>query len=232
MVFRNFISHTHNLTNQKLSYGNSTCRITIVQRKGNRSFQNLDTWVEAVKANDLLGPREIRVVDFADYSLREQIQIANSADILFAVHGAALVHMTWLPPGAAVVFVNPYMFPHTGLINLMRDNLMDLQLGEQLILINYTEGHYVEGQPLTENCVCYNIDCALDLFFRWSGINIDVLMFSHELLQAVKKWRLQQFDKPLSKIDSYEREGELWAFFQKEVDERIAKGLPQRPSCV
>jgi hypothetical protein len=237
IVFRNLIAHTHNLSRTQRLYGNSTCRITLVQRQGSRAISNFEDFLFSVRNNQFLGPREVRAVDFGNLSIREQILIADSTDVFVLIHGGALVHTTWLPPGAIVVDINPYMYYHRGLVNWMRYNLPDLHLGHHLIQINYTEGQYVDGEQLPPNCLCFDTNCGADMFVRFTGIKLDIAIFSNELLSAVEKWRNQQFEKPLSnphfisqvyRNESQLREREI----QRETEERSLKGLPERLSCI
>jgi len=243
IVFRNFIAHTHNFTNveeQRIgttteNRKNTTCRITVVQRSGSRNIINFDTWVESIRHTDSLGPREVRSVDFANHSIQEQILISSHTDILILVHGGALVHVTWLPPGALVVDIHPYMYFPYGLVNWMRFSLRELHLGHHPILINYTDGQYVDNEPMNDNCLCYNAYCYHYVFAYLTGITIDIPMFSNEILRAVEKWRHQKYEEPLPMAaaqEIYRRENETRALaFTKEKEDRSAKGLPQRPSC-
>ncbi len=82
-MFRNLIAHTHNLTKntRKIPGEKSICRITLVQRAGSRKIINFDEWTNATKENDLLGPREVRTVDFGNLSIREQISVASTIDM-------------------------------------------------------------------------------------------------------------------------------------------------------
>ena len=238
LVLRNFIAQTHGFpkSNKIGSFGNSVCRITVVQRRDSRTIINFDLWVASIRDNHALGPREVRAVDFADYSIREQMLIASTTDVLVMVHGGGLVHATWLPLGASVVDINPYMYFHRGLINWMRYSLRDLHLGHHLIQINYTEGQYINGQPLPENCLCYDENCGPGMFQKFSGITLDIPIFEKELWRAVEKWRNQDYEKSVSNPDFYQmyhRENQIWQNeIQRDAEERSAKGLPKRVSCV
>jgi protein O-GlcNAc transferase len=62
----------------------------------------------------------IQAVDFADYSLEDQIAIARKTDILVGVHGAGLTHSLFLEPGSAVIEILPEGVDFKGFENMAR----------------------------------------------------------------------------------------------------------------
>jgi hypothetical protein len=76
---------------------------------GNRAFKNEETVIPELQG--LLGPEvTIEKVRLESLSLREQIRIVRSADIVWAAHGAGLTHILWLHPHAVVAEALPYKF--------------------------------------------------------------------------------------------------------------------------
>jgi hypothetical protein len=69
-----------------------------------RSVPNMGEIVEA-----LGGLGEVRVVDAAALTPREQVEAAAAATVLVGQHGAGLANALWLPPGAGVVEILPPM---------------------------------------------------------------------------------------------------------------------------
>lgn len=79
--------------------------ITIINRMTTRRLHNLPKIVDQIK---LRHPNHnINVVDFAQLSYTEQIELSLKTDILVGHHGAGLVHTLFVKPGGAVVEILP-----------------------------------------------------------------------------------------------------------------------------
>ncbi|WP_199621808.1 glycosyltransferase family 61 protein [Paenibacillus alkalitolerans] len=59
--------------------------------------------VNEAEVMNLLGPRGFHYYSLDDMSVRDQIQLFHSADIIVAPHGAALTNLTFCRPGTTVV---------------------------------------------------------------------------------------------------------------------------------
>eukprot|EP00970_Alexandrium_tamarense_P014631 scaffold4215_cov202-Alexandrium_tamarense.AAC.4 len=83
-----------------------TGHVLIVQRRGDRRLvgSRNGSFVEVVDAICNLGI-PVKVIEFEDLSAEQQIQSAQSANVLVAAHGAALSHAAWMKPGGAIVEV-------------------------------------------------------------------------------------------------------------------------------
>ncbi|KAL9107111.1 MAG: hypothetical protein Q9227_007977 [Pyrenula ochraceoflavens] len=86
--------------------------ITIIDRKETRAFFDLPRLVTSLKAQH--PSSQINVVDFAQISLKQQVQLAIDTDILVGAHGSAFLHILWMQPDAAVVEFKPTQFPGQG----------------------------------------------------------------------------------------------------------------------
>ena len=89
-----------------LSGVEDTGHVLIVQRRGDRRLvgSRNGSFVEVVDAICNLGI-PVKVIEFEDLSAEQQIQSAQSANVLVAAHGAALSHAAWMKPGGAIVEV-------------------------------------------------------------------------------------------------------------------------------
>ncbi|KAK5163044.1 uncharacterized protein LTR77_010979 [Saxophila tyrrhenica] len=97
--------------------------LTFVDRKKSRRLLQKVEYLEALEAR--FPHMTIRLVDFAELDLADQIQIAHSTDILVGVHGAGLTHGMFLPHRSAIVEIQP-----PGLVNVGFD-LMAKSLGHR-----------------------------------------------------------------------------------------------------
>jgi protein O-GlcNAc transferase len=92
--------------------------ITFIDRKEKRH------WVDQEKLLARLRRRypsaKIQAVDFAAYSLKDQIRIARKTDVLVGIHGAGLTHSLFLEPGSAVVEILPEGVDFKGFENIAR----------------------------------------------------------------------------------------------------------------
>lgn len=67
-----------------------------------RQFSNEEEVVR--KAVEHFGDlAEIKAVDFASFSLRQQVEEASKYDVFVCIHGAGMTHLMWLPPHAGVM---------------------------------------------------------------------------------------------------------------------------------
>lgn len=92
--------------------------ITIIERKDTRKFTDLNKWVEILRLK--YRKSSINVVDFADLTLKEQVKLVQSTDVLVGHHGAAMTHVLFLPPEAAVVEIMPPFFEMRGFRSVAR----------------------------------------------------------------------------------------------------------------
>jgi hypothetical protein len=85
-------------------FNTQTCEgnvIYICREKGNTRKRIIGNESQLL---DLAG---IRSIDFAKYSLKEQISIANSCQVLIGLHGAGLVNSIFMQPGTSVIEIAP-----------------------------------------------------------------------------------------------------------------------------
>lgn len=71
-----------------------------------RSVPNIDDIADALAP---LG--DVRIVDTAALSPREQVRTLHDTDLLIAQHGAGLANLVWLPSGAGVIELLPPLPP-------------------------------------------------------------------------------------------------------------------------
>lgn len=82
-----------------------------VTMPGFRAVLNEDAVIDYVRAR--LGSSVLlQKLDFDHLSFADQVQVVRTTDVLFAVHGAALTHVLFLPPHAFVIEVLPHQFHH------------------------------------------------------------------------------------------------------------------------
>lgn len=83
--------------------------ITIIDRKATRKIWDFERILNLAKSH--FPGANVTAVDFAQLSLRDQIDLATKTDILVGIHGAGLTHSLWLNPKAAVIEIKPPLFP-------------------------------------------------------------------------------------------------------------------------
>ena len=79
--------------------------VTILHRKGSRRLRDLPRYSE--KLQSLFPEAKVQLIEFAEKSLSEQLNIVRSTDVLAGVHGAGLTHAMFLSPESAVVEIEP-----------------------------------------------------------------------------------------------------------------------------
>ncbi|KAI8054440.1 hypothetical protein BDF22DRAFT_411660 [Syncephalis plumigaleata] len=79
-------------------------RVVVVQRRGTRSFTNLDDIQKLLRDLDV----EYKVVELENYSMQQQVEMFSQTDVLIAVHGNAIGNLFWLPPNAVIVEIWQY----------------------------------------------------------------------------------------------------------------------------
>jgi hypothetical protein len=106
---------TDRSTNSSGGMGEATAQVerpqlTLIQRAdysaANRlthgAIHNIDQ-VLALLHHEFRGRLRLRIVDFAQLSLTEQVDVAHSTNILLGAHGAGLTHLMWMRPRRAAV---------------------------------------------------------------------------------------------------------------------------------
>jgi EGF domain-specific O-GlcNAc transferase len=86
--------------------------ITVIDRQGTREIEDMEILVALLESRQ--PESDITVVDFADLSVADQIQLVQDTDILVGYHGAAMGHLLYLPPASAVVEIIPPNFHNAG----------------------------------------------------------------------------------------------------------------------
>jgi hypothetical protein len=86
--------------------------ITIIDRQQTRKIYNINGMTENLRKK--YPDHTIHLVDFATLSLREQIVLVQSTDVLIGHHGAGMTHVMFLPEESAVVEILPPTFSMLG----------------------------------------------------------------------------------------------------------------------
>ncbi|EPS41023.1 hypothetical protein H072_5092 [Dactylellina haptotyla CBS 200.50] len=76
-------------------------KITFVNRTRTRKLWNADALMEKVRTR--YPKSRVNVTDFETLPLRDQVVLAAESDVFIGHYGAGLVHLLFLPPGAATV---------------------------------------------------------------------------------------------------------------------------------
>lgn len=79
-------------------------KLVLIARKGSRVFLNQG---EIVKVAEKLGFRVMILSPNVNTQLKDMYRIINSCDVFMGIHGAALTHFLFLPPGGVFVQVVP-----------------------------------------------------------------------------------------------------------------------------
>lgn len=79
-------------------------KLVLIARKGSRVFLNQR---EIVKVAEKLGFRVMILSPDVNTQLKDMYRIINSCDVFMGIHGAALTHFLFLPPGGVFVQVVP-----------------------------------------------------------------------------------------------------------------------------
>ncbi|KAJ9644769.1 hypothetical protein H2201_006078 [Coniosporium apollinis] len=92
--------------------------LTFIDRKEERRLLNQTALLSSLEAK--YPALNISVVDFANITFAQQLQIVHETDILVGVHGADLTHSLFLPPGSAVVEILPHSVTRQRFHNLAK----------------------------------------------------------------------------------------------------------------
>jgi hypothetical protein len=99
----------------------STRVVIVVRNDRQRQISNLPLVLSLFRKY----PVNIEIVAFEDYTIPQQLEIVRRADVLIAVHGAALSHILFLRSGSRVVELFPYGFKKSIYRNL--SNILGVQ---------------------------------------------------------------------------------------------------------
>ena len=182
-------------------------RVLIVQRPQGRRIDNIIDVKRVVAVST--GAASVRVVDMGEYTQREQVSMAHSADIFILAHGAALMGMIWLPPGAVIVDVLPYAFNNDhGVVQSALGALHPLSFLHAPFQISNSTGQTV-STGLIDDCRCPLLEpgvpkrhrCAWHVFWNTHAMMIDLPSFEKHLRETTEKWRRGEVTKPLSQLE-------------------------------
>ncbi|KAJ3082553.1 Protein O-linked-mannose beta-1,4-N-acetylglucosaminyltransferase 2, partial [Quaeritorhiza haematococci] len=86
-------------------------RVTIILRDGNtRRILNSDALIQHIRDRFPSSLITVSVHTFSNLSLRTQVSIIDSTDILITMHGAALTHTLFMRPSTYIIEIFPYAF--------------------------------------------------------------------------------------------------------------------------
>ena len=137
-VFSQRIFDFYNIEHTSISNKQEPLTITFIDRRTKRKLINQDIYIERLKSE--LPHVDIKVVDFAKLTFKEQLRIVQDTDILIGVHGAGLTHEMFLQPGSTVVEILPPNIHHKGFRNLAN------QMGHR-----YFSTHGTKNLPSSEH---------------------------------------------------------------------------------
>lgn len=120
--------------------------ITIVDRKKNRKLLGPGRWLAELRRR--YPDSDVRLVDFADMTVPEQIRLAQSTDVLVGHHGAAMTHVLFMTPGSTAVEILPRLFDQHGFRALAEMRGVAHVAGRCLFEDEYVAA--VTGRPLAE----------------------------------------------------------------------------------
>lgn len=74
--------------------------------RGTRRLDDIENAIACAR----LGPLKdrIRVVDWSEYSIIEQLEMTYNAAAIISIHGAALSNTLWMRPGSQIIELIPY----------------------------------------------------------------------------------------------------------------------------
>lgn len=95
--------------------------VTLIHRRSSRKLMGLDSFLLGAARTRFAEEADIRLVDFAELTLREQIQVSRDSDVLVGMHGAGLTQAIFMEEGrGAVVEIQPDRMCYRGFENLVR----------------------------------------------------------------------------------------------------------------
>lgn len=74
--------------------------------RGTRKFHDIENAIACAR----LGPLKdrIRIVDWSEYSVLEQLELTYNAAAIISIHGAGLSNTLWMRPGSQIIELIPY----------------------------------------------------------------------------------------------------------------------------
>ncbi|MCJ1327177.1 hypothetical protein MMC10_003844 [Thelotrema lepadinum] len=103
-VFLKRVLHFYTIK-RNIKQDDSPLILTFIDRREKRRLTDKEDYVEELKK--MYPVVQIQTIDFAAIPFMEQLKIVVNTDILVGVHGAGLTHTLFLPPGSAVVEIQP-----------------------------------------------------------------------------------------------------------------------------
>lgn len=95
--------------------------VTLIHRRSSRQLMGLDTFLLDAARARFAGEADIHLIDFAELTLREQIQVSRDTDVLVGMHGAGLTQAMFMEEGRGVVVeIQPDRMCYKGFENLVR----------------------------------------------------------------------------------------------------------------
>ena len=92
--------------------------LVFIDRRGTRRLMEKGRYFSILKSK--FPALNVEVVDFAELSMLEQLQLVRRTDILVGVHGAGLTHGMFLQPGSTMVEILPRELNYKGFRNLAK----------------------------------------------------------------------------------------------------------------
>ena len=208
LLFRNFVMSRLNLTEVTLDVKvklDKPARVTIVQRSGGtRHIRNVNDVI--ILVTDIFGTVPA-VVDMSRYSVQDQIKISHNSDIIIMVHGGALVHILWLPPGALIIDIYPYGFAvqvHSGLIHSIRKSIEHVEILHEPFDVSVADQQVLTSGSLQDGCYVPSHQQG-PIFWKTAAVHIDTKRFREHLVRAHRVWRTHAYVQPMtrSSFDQY-----------------------------
>ncbi|KAL2279305.1 hypothetical protein FJTKL_13512 [Diaporthe vaccinii] len=95
--------------------------VTLIHRRSSRKLMGLDSFLLGTARARFAEEANLHPVDFAELTLREQIQVSRDSDVLVGMHGAGLTQAMFMGEGrGAVVEIQPDRMCYKGFENLVR----------------------------------------------------------------------------------------------------------------